>query len=72
MLQQSVSFNCTPCATNSYSLKAASLVGGIIKQIQCITTCPYGGDCTEGGASVRAQSGFFGAQDGSSITFVAW
>ena len=61
MLQQSVAYNCTPCATNEFSLEAGSLVGGEVKAIECITDCPYGGDCRQGGAHLLARPGFFGA-----------
>ena len=63
MLQQSIAYNCTPCATNSFSLEAGCLEGGVAKSITCLTDCPYGGDCSDGAASVKAQPGFYGARD---------
>ena len=75
MLQQSIAYNCTPCATNSFSLEAGRLEGGVVKSIKCLTKCPYGGDCSDGAASVKAQPGFYGARDDSAsqptIVFVA-
>jgi hypothetical protein len=76
MLRQSVAYNCTPCATNEFSLEAGSLEGGEVKAIECITDCPYGGDCSQGGANLAARSGFFGARndnpgDPPTVKFVA-
>jgi predicted outer membrane repeat protein len=61
MLQQSFSISCTVCGSGTYSLDSGMLVDGVLHPITCFDNCPYGGDCSLGGADIRSQSGFYGA-----------
>jgi len=70
---------CSPCQNGSYNLKGEShfptgtdvAPSGAAPASFVCHPCPYGGDCSRGGAGIVAQGGFWGrrnAQDGS-VTF---
>lgn len=52
--------DCQPCPQGRYSRDVAALDDfGAIRQVAC-SACPYGGNCSRGGANIAGLPGFFG------------
>jgi predicted outer membrane repeat protein len=59
MLMTAGQVSCSPCAPSLYSLDQATHSKNALHKVQCLP-CPYGANCTEGGAELRVKAGFWG------------
>lgn len=64
-VQWSTFLSCTPCPRGSYLLSAGEAVCGVNGSIIAASSpdchpCPFGGDCSEGGARVKPLIGYYG------------
>ncbi len=80
MLSSSGSISCLPCPNLQYSFDhgltqpattnvAQAISEGPVHAVDCLP-CPYGASCASGGASVRADAGFWGTQRQLSVPTV--
>lgn len=54
-------YTCIPCPVTTYNLNSGMVIGNKTQKIECMT-CPYGGDCTNGGAEVKSKQNFWGQE----------
>jgi hypothetical protein len=61
MLMTTGEISCSPCSGGLFSLDRGSKWGSSPSHDITCHLCPYGADCTDGGAQIRAKAGFWGS-----------